>query len=531
MTLRWRLTLLYTALLAFLLGLVAVAALVLMNRNLIGTLDATLGDEYRAVEKLIGQLALTSMKTGAERDAEGVIPRARYLFPNDAIQIENLGVYDRQTLIDGLAANQPGARRAALIQGVRTIQKYSRTTVTGISDQHPFILTDDELVNLVQSPGGRIIVNRTVKPPYSKAGTLVPYRVLVTIGEMQLEPVSAAPIDLNPPSSYVISYVGRSLQPIQQTMTSLQRVFLLLFLSGLLLSGVGAYFLAGQALRPLRQVRQAAEGISGQNLGERVPEPQTGDEVQALAASLNAMLGRLEASFEAQRRFTSDASHELRTPVTAIQGHASYLLRRTNPSGQQAESLRIIQSESERLTNLIASLLQLARSDSGALQMTLQPIFSLMFLTDVARELEPLATAQDSTLTTSGQDVPFEGDPDRLRQVIINLVGNALKAGAKTVTLASTPQEGGQEVRLSVCDDGPGIPPEHLERLFDRFYRVEDSRSRDQGGAGLGLSIAKGIVDAHHGRIWLESEPGTGTTVHVQLPIGNIPEFDDEDVP
>lgn len=531
MTLRWRLTLLYTALLAFLLGLVAVAALVLMNRNLLGTLDATLGDDYRAISKLISQLAVISSETDGERDAEGVIPRARYLFPNNAIQIENLLVYDRQTLIDGLAPDQPSQSRAALIQSVRNLQKYSRTIVTGISEQHPFELTDQELIDLVQSPAGRIMLNRQVKPPYSPEGTRVAYRVLVTIGEMQLEPVSASPFAVDPPPSYVISYVGRSLQPIQQTMNSLQRVFLLLFLTGLLLSGVGAYFLAGQALRPLQQVREAAEGISGQTLGERVPEPQTGDEVQALAASLNAMLDRLEASFEAQRRFTSDASHELRTPVTAIQGHASYLLRRTNPTGQQAESLKIIQSESERLTNLIASLLQLARSDSGALQMTLQPIFSLMFLTDVARELEPLATAQDSTLKATGQDIPFEGDPDRLRQVIINLVGNALKAGARTITLESTPQENGREVRLSIHDDGPGIPPEHLERLFDRFYRVEDSRSRDQGGAGLGLSIAKGIVDAHHGRIWLKSEVGHGTTVHVQLPVGDIPEFDDEDVP
>ena len=130
-----------------------------------------------------------------------------------------------------------------------------------------------------------------------------------------------------------------------------------------------------------------------------------------------------------------------------------------------------------------------------------------------------------------GQDIPFEGDPDRLRQVIINLVGNALKAGARTITLESTPQENGQEVRLSIHDDGPGIPPEHLERLFDRFYRVEDSRSRDQGGAGLGLSIAKGIVDAHSGRIWLESEVGRGTVAHVQLPVGDVPLLDEEDVP
>lgn len=530
MTLRWRLTLLYTALLAFLLGLVAVAALVLMNRNLIGTLDTTLSDQYRTLSNLIGQLALTSPDTDAERDQEGVLPRARYLFPNDAIQIENLLVYDQQTLIEGLDPSQPAAQRQGLIDSVRSLQQMTRKVVTGLSAQHPFTLTDAELEQLVQSPNGRLIVTREVKPPYTQENTLVPYRVLVTIGPMQLEPANPSPFAIQQPS-YVISYIGRSMVPLQGTLTSLQRIFGLLFLTGLLLSGVGAYVLAGQALLPLRQVRQAAEGISGQTLGERVPEPPTRDEVQALAASLNAMLDRLEASFEAQRRFTSDASHELRTPVTAIRGHASYLLRRTNPSGQQEESLNIIQSEAERLTNLIASLLQLARSDSGALQLTMQPLFSQMFLSEVARELAPLASAQDSTLKASGQDVAFEGDPDRLKQVIINLVGNALKAGAKTVTLESSAQQGGLEVRLSVRDDGPGISPEHLEKLFDRFYRVEDSRSRDQGGAGLGLSIAKGIVDAHHGRIWLESEVGKGTTAHVQLPVGDIPQLDDDDVP
>ena len=251
---------------------------------------------------------------------------------------------------------------------------------------------------------------------------------------------------------------------------------------------------------------------------------------QGLAQALNGMLGRLEASFEAQRRFTSDASHELRTPVTAISGHASYLLRRTSPSGQQQESLKIIRSESERLTNLIASLLQLARSDSGALTLQKAPILSTLFLSEIARELEPLAHSQQTTLQASGQEVAFEGDPDRLKQVIINLTSNALKAGATTITLLSQAVLDGQQVRLSVQDDGPGIPSDQLERLFDRFYRLEDSRSRDQGGAGLGLSIVRGIVDAHGGRVWLESVVGQGTTAHVQLPVGTLPALDD-DVP
>ena len=163
--------------------------------------------------------------------------------------------------------------------------------------------------------------------------------------------------------------------------------------------------------------------------------------------------------------------------------------------------------------------------------MAREPILAGLFLSDIARELMPLAQAQRTALTVAGQDVTFEGDADRLKQVIINLVSNALKAGARTITLSSQPQEDGAEVRLSVQDDGPGIPEDQLDRLFDRFYRLEDSRSRDVGGAGLGLSIARGIVDAHGGRIWLESEVGRGTASHVQLPIGDLPVLDDDDVP
>ncbi|ABF46609.1 MULTISPECIES: sensor histidine kinase [Deinococcus] len=524
MTLRWRLTLFYTVLLAALLTAVAVAVLLIMRSSLMSDLDRDLQDTYRRFTDIVSQLALNDPGTAQERDQAGLLPRVRYLFPDDAIQIEDLSFFnDAQALAMALESARTPAERENLLRFLRTLSQSTRLSI-GLDRQAPLQLSDAELIRLITSPAGQIIIRRDVKDPYSNRKT--PYRVLVKLGPVQLTP----PVLGVTRPSFALTYVGRSLEPVMYTLSQLQQVILVLLLLGLIASGVGAYLLAGQALRPLRQVQRAAERIGGQNLGERVPEPQTGDEVQALAHALNAMLSRLEASFEAQRRFTSDASHELRTPVTAISGHASYLLRRTDPTEGQRESLNIIRRESERLTNLIASLLQLARSDSGALVLTRQPILSGLFLAEIARELLPLAQAQGTELVAQGQDVAFEGDPDRLKQVIINLVGNALKAGARHVTLGSQPAEGGREVRLWVQDDGPGIPSEHLARLFDRFYRVEDSRSRDQGGAGLGLSIAKGIVDAHGGRIWLESEVGRGTTAYVQLPVGNVPELE-EDVP
>lgn len=523
MTLRGRLTLFYTALLAALLVVVAVAVLVIMRGSLISGLDRDLQDTYRRFTDIVSQLALSDPGTAQERDQAGLLPRARYLFPNDVIQIEELFYDDMQALAADLTRAGTPQARAQLFAFLFAQGSITRDSI-GLARDVSLHLSDEEWTRLITSPEGQITVKREIKAPYSDR--ITPYRVLVRLGQVQLNPAilgAARP-------SFTLTYVGRSLETVNNTLAQLQRVVGLLFLLGLVTAGVGAYLLAGQALRPLRQVQQAAEGIGGQNLGERVPEPRTGDEVQALAHALNAMLGRLEASFEAQRRFTSDASHELRTPVTAISGHASYLLRRTDPTGQQRESLNIIRSESERLTNLIGSLLQLARSDSGALVLTHQPVLSGPFLAEIARELMPLAQAQGTELVTRG-DVAFEGDPDRLKQVIINLVGNALKAGARHITLGSRPEAGGRQVHLTVQDDGPGIPAEHLERLFDRFYRIEDSRSRDQGGAGLGLSIVRGIVEAHQGRIWLESEVGQGTTAHVQLPVGNVPVLEDGDVP
>ncbi|GGB72697.1 sensor histidine kinase [Deinococcus soli (ex Cha et al. 2016)] len=552
MTLRWRLTLFYTALLAFLLTGVGVITLYMMRVNLIGGIDTELQNTYKQfvtyLVRPIGaadetarlptdQQQLRAQRLQAEQFSEqsSLVSQigqakllARYYFPNSSVAVEDLSFYTRQTLIDDLKVARTAQEKRELFAYLAGLRGTSRRSLA-VDIQRPITLTDRELEALINATDGRLHLNRLIADAPNREPTLM--RLLVVLGPLtNSEPrreVGLSGFESDPPLGIV--YVARSLGTVQKTLDDLRQVVMLLFLTGLATAGTGAYLLAGQALLPLRRVQRAAERIGGQNLTERVPVPQTGDEVESLATALNAMLGRLEGSFEAQRRFTSDASHELRTPVTAISGHASYLLRRTNPTGQQQESLKIIQSESERLTNLIASLLQLARSDSGALTLQRGPVFSALLLSDIVRELAPLAQAQHTTLTSTGEDVTFEGDADRLKQVLINLVSNALKAGAQTVTLRS--ERVGAGVRLSVQDDGPGIPKDQLERLFDRFYRLEDSRSRDQGGAGLGLSIARGIVDAHGGRIWLDSEVGQGTTAHVQLPVGNVPELDLDDVP
>ncbi|MFD2608446.1 sensor histidine kinase [Deinococcus taklimakanensis] len=529
MSLRLRLTAFYTLLLALLLAVVAVATLFMMRSSLVGGLDRELMDTYRNYSLVASTLNDPAAQLARDAAGDPIIPR--YSFPYSSIQVEALPFYDLPMLVQDLQAADTAQERARLLKYLRTLLDAGRQTIA-VDEDRPLRLSDEQLMALIERPDGQLLLDVPVQESRFR-DVPTPMRVLVRLAPLQLEPASlgGSLTDLNAAPTLAITYVGRSLAEINGTLAKLQNVIALLFLGGLLTAGTGAYLLAGRALQPLRQVQRAAEGIGGANLTERVPVPGTGDEVQALAQALNGMLGRLEQSFESQRRFTSDASHELRTPVTAISGHAGYLLRRTNPTGQQAESLKIIQSESERLTNLIASLLELARSDSGALVLSRQPVLSGLFLVEIVRELAPLAQAQGTALEVTGQDVHFEGDHDRLKQVVINLVGNALKAGATRVTLGSELASDAAHIHLTVQDDGPGIPQDQLERLFDRFYRLEDSRSRDQGGAGLGLSIAKGIVDAHGGRIWLESELGQGTTAHVELPLGNVPEFDEEDVP
>jgi signal transduction histidine kinase len=295
-------------------------------------------------------------------------------------------------------------------------------------------------------------------------------------------------------------------------------VLFVVALIGIITAGILSYFAARSALSPITSVRDAAAGIGGRNLNLRVPEQGTRDEVDDLAKTLNAMLERLENSFETQRRFTADASHELRTPVTAIAGHASYLIRRTNPTEAQKESLEAITNLSVRLGRLIGDLLDLARADAGfGVERVSTNLMSLA--EDV--HLEVVAIAGNTEIELLGDSgLRAFIDPNRVRQVIRNLVQNALKAGSSKVTVEISKEE--TIARVSVQDNGSGIAAEHITKLFDRFYRVDTSRDRAAGGSGLGLSIVKWIVEAHQGSIEVSSELGVGTKIEVRFPIGDV---------
>ncbi|CQR52216.1 sensor histidine kinase [Paenibacillus riograndensis] len=293
-----------------------------------------------------------------------------------------------------------------------------------------------------------------------------------------------------------------------------------------LLAGLLLYLPAlRKTLVPLSNMGEAAEIIDAGNLSERFPVHQGQTEIDKLSRSFNGMLERLEISFhnereakEQMRRFAADASHELRTPLTSIHGFLEVLLRGAADNREQLMgALTSMHGESKRINKLVEDLLLLARMD-GAPQLNIKG----MMLGEIIAEMQPqlLMLAGDRRVTFDiSPGIRGMYDPDKLKQVILNLFQNAVQhtdAHKGTIHISLTAR--GTEAELAVQDNGSGIAAEHIPHVFERFYRSDSSRTRKYGGSGLGLSITKSIVDAHHGGIRVESRPGEGTTFRVTLP-------------
>jgi signal transduction histidine kinase len=304
--------------------------------------------------------------------------------------------------------------------------------------------------------------------------------------------------------------VGKPTEDLEATLEQFGRIYAGTALLILLLALLLARSLVARALEPLEWLARRAESMPDRP--EPLPEPEGNDEVAALVRALNGMITRMQKALEAQTRFLQDASHELRTPVTAILGHVGYLLRRTPLTETQRESLEIVRREAERMGKLVSDLLEL--SQSGTWRIEPVPIRVLDLLEEVKEEFA--RSFEGEILVEAPEELYVRGDPDRLHQVLANLVSNALKAGAKRVWLRAF--DLGDRVVLRVEDDGEGIPPEHLPHLFERFYRVDKARDRERGGSGLGLAIVKAILEAHGGEIWVESQVGQGTAFSFSLP-------------
>jgi heavy metal sensor kinase len=292
----------------------------------------------------------------------------------------------------------------------------------------------------------------------------------------------------------------------------------------LVLASGGGLFLANRALAPIDRITRTAQRISAETLGGRNDLHGSNDEVGRLAWTFDAMLARLEAAFERQRRFTADASHELRTPLTAILGQIDVALERPREAESYRTTLTTIREQSQRLARLVGDLLFLARADARSVPIEVEAIDLGALLPAVIAQLEPLAAARKLSIELALAPLRIYGHTDHLVRLFLNLLDNAIRytpPGGR-ITLSCTSDQGEVAVRLS--DTGPGIAPEHLPQLFDRFYRVDRGRNRAQGGSGLGLAIAQTIAQAHGGRIAVESSVGQGSTFVVILPAAAQPD-------
>ena len=328
------------------------------------------------------------------------------------------------------------------------------------------------------------------------------------------------------PSGEVVGYVlvGQPQSAIQHQLDDLKLFLILGVLLSLLGAGALSWFVAGRALRPLDAMAGTAEDIGRtQDLSRRLPVGGSNDEVGRLQRSFNQMLRQLEDAYLrlrsalfAQRRFVADASHELRTPLTTIRGNVGLLLKRDDIAGEdRAAALNDIASESERMSRMVQDLLTLARADAGyhleKLPLDLRPIVQ-----EVSRQAQTLQPGRRVELL-DGQAATVRGNPDAIKQLLWILIDNAFKHTGEDGRVEVRLQPGSQLTSLVVSDNGPGIPQQDLERIFERFYQSDTSRTGE--GTGLGLAIARWIAQEHGGRVFAGNNPQGGARFTVELPL------------
>jgi Signal transduction histidine kinase len=313
--------------------------------------------------------------------------------------------------------------------------------------------------------------------------------------------------------------MASSLEVVDTARKNLTDVLSIIWVVAVLFSGIVVWFTLGQTLKPLEAITETVEQINrADDLSRRIPYlGSENDEIGNLVGSFNQTLERLEALFTSQQRLLADVSHELRTPLTVIKGNAD-LMRRMKRLDE--ESLTSIDQEAGRLTRLVGGLLLLAQAESGKLALNMKRVELDLLVTEVFQEMSILAGSRVHVRLNEIDQAYVNGDRDRLKQVFINLVANAIQYTPQGGEVFLSLEKIGEQARIICRDTGPGIPAEDLPHIFERFYRAEKSRTRrETTGFGLGLSIANWIVERHGGRIEVNSQEGKGTTFAIWLPL------------
>ena len=343
-----------------------------------------------------------------------------------------------------------------------------------------------------------------------------------------------------------IIQVASSLEDVEDALNTLFIILMITVPSALVAASLGGQFLANKALKPVDRITQAARMITYQNLNQRIEPPRVKDEIWRLIETFNEMISRLDKSFHQMKQFSMDASHELKTPLTILRGEVEVALRKQRTPQEYEEILQSNLEEINRMSHIVNDLLLLSKADSGDVRLNKEEVNLTEILDDIVDQIQILAQSKNLRIETENhqEETHVLGDPLRIRELFLNLIENAIKyteeggsirirmerdaprLSATILTpgrsdVASSAQGGGQAdmAKIIVSDTGIGIAKEDQDKIFDRFYRVDKARSREQGGSGLGLSICKWIVWAHQGEIAVESEIGKGSSFIVKLPL------------
>jgi heavy metal sensor kinase len=327
---------------------------------------------------------------------------------------------------------------------------------------------------------------------------------------------------LSPAARYVI-VAGSSLEPIDEELESLRGILAYIVPIALLLAGAGGWFLARQSLAPVAAMAERARRIGVEDLSGRLPIANPRDELGALAATFNDLLGRLEASLTQQRQFMADASHELRTPVATARTAASVMLQQPRRDEQEyRDTLAIIEQQTTRLSRIVEDMFTLARADAGNYPVRRTPMYLDEVIEEVVRAARVLAAStQVGIEVRAAGSAAFTGDEELVRRLIVNLLDNAVRHAPAGTSVVVELQPQGDGYAISISDRGSGIPAAIQPHLFERFYRGDDARARTDGGgggAGLGLALARWIANIHGGDVRLAASSDRGTTFTAVLP-------------
>jgi heavy metal sensor kinase len=416
---------------------------------------------------------------------------------------------------------------------IHGVEKFMQLQIASLS---PVEIRDEFREHSVLGPGGDLfqVCDERGQWLYRSAvleNSQIPIRLPNEIGEQPLyENVTVQGTPVRFATGRVVvnghPYAIQVAAPLKEFNEALERFRLILWFAAPLLlfgAGLGGYLISRRALNPVDRITAAAESISITNLADRLEVPKTSDELQRLSETLNRMLGRLNASVRRISQFTADASHELRAPVSLIRSTAELAVQHKRTNDEYHEDMVQILGEAERTSKLIDSLLLLARADAGRTELQHE-------ITDLSTSVREAVDQARTLAAETGVELAAEldgpvvvrGDGEALRRLAFILIDNAIKYSADHGRVHVELKTADQDAVISVRDKGIGISESDLPHIFDRFWRADKVRSRGMGGAGLGLAIARWIVDQHHGSIEVQSRSGQGASFAVKIPLSSI---------